>query len=81
MLAPPNAGSEIPDRFAGVALFRWLTGANGHRLGTGRNSLPRALGPWPAPSADLGIIAGDHPMNPVLGAGVPRPNDGKVSVA
>lgn len=81
MLAPPNAGSEIPDRLAGFAPFRWLVGGNGPRLGTAPDSLPRALGPWPAPASDLGIIGGNRSLNGLLGYGLPLPHDGKVSVA
>ncbi len=81
MLAPPNAGSELPDRLAGWPPFRWFTGVNGHRLGTADSALPRALGPWPARTAPLGIIAGDRPLAAWPGTGLPAPHDGKVSVA
>ncbi len=81
MLAPPNAGSELPDRLARCAPFRWLTGVNGHRLGTSPDALPRALGAWPVDDAALGIIAGDHSLNPLLGHAIPAPHDGKVSAA
>lgn len=81
MLAPPNAGSEIADRLAGFPPFRWATGRNGVRLGTAAEALPRALGPWPAEAGELGIIAGARSPNPLLGALLPQPNDGKVSVA
>lgn len=81
MLAPPNAGSELPDRLAAWPAFRWATGLNGRRLGTGPASLPRALGPWPAPTSPLGIIAGTKPLPLLPAAWVPAPHDGKVSVA
>jgi triacylglycerol lipase len=84
MLAPPNAGSEIPDRFAAFPPFHWFTGINGRRLGTGAEALPRTLGPWdPAGSGEgtLGIIAGGWSLPILLASYVPRPNDGKVSVA
>jgi hypothetical protein len=81
MLAPPNAGSELPDRLESCVFFHWFTGRNGRRLGTGADSLPRALGPWPAAAADLGIIAGDRPLIPLLATWLPGPNDGKVTVA
>ena len=81
MLAPPNAGSEVADHLNGFAPFRWFTGANGRRLGTGATDLPRSLGPWPAPSADLGIIAGSFSWNPLFSAWLPGPDDGKVTVA
>jgi triacylglycerol lipase len=111
MLAPPNAGSEIAERLGPWAPYRWFTGANGARLGTGATALPQTLGAWPARGADkrrsetgatspqtldawpaggvasapgageLGVIAGDRSLNPLLAALLPRPNDGKVTVA
>ena len=81
MLAPPNAGSEIPDRFAGFPPFRWLTGPNGARLGTAADALPFSLGPWPAAAIDLGIIAGSSSGAALFNGLVPAPHDGKVSVA
>lgn len=81
MLAPPNAGSEVPDRFNGFPPFRWFTGQNGRRLTTAPDALPRALGPWPATGSELGIIAGDRPLNPWMASWLPKPNDGKVTVA
>ncbi|MEX2044791.1 MAG: alpha/beta fold hydrolase [Opitutus sp.] len=80
MLAPPNQGSEIADRLQAFAPFRWFTGVNGRRLGTAADALPRTLGPWPAPHAELGIIAGSVSLNPLVASWIPRPNDGKVSV-
>ena len=80
MLAPPNQGSAVADRLRCFPPFRWFTGVNGIRLGTGADSLPRALGPWPA-AVDLGIIAGDRTLNPLFSAWLDGANDGKVSVA
>ncbi len=90
MLAPPNGGSEVSDRFHTFPPFRWFTGENGRRLTTGPDALPAKLGPWPCPSkindpagqpGELGVIAGTHAINPVMAAWLPAPNDGKVSVA
>jgi hypothetical protein len=81
MLAPPNAGSEVSDALRGFAPFRWATGVNGQRLGTAADALPRALGAWPAKENALGVIAGSYSWNPVLDPSLPRPHDGKVSVA
>jgi triacylglycerol lipase len=81
MLAPPNAGSEIATRLAQFAPFGWVTGVNGQRVGVGDNDLPRQLGEWPKAAGPLGIIAGDRCFNPLWGALMPRPHDGKVSVA
>ena len=84
MLAPPNAGSEIPNRLARFQLFHWWVGVNGGRLGTAAHALPHRLGPWPSPKAeggDLGIIAGGWSLPVFMASWVAAPNDGKVSVA
>ncbi|MBS0663847.1 MAG: alpha/beta fold hydrolase [Verrucomicrobia bacterium] len=80
MIAPPNQGSEIADRLHDNPAFRWFMGDNAPRLGTGRDSVPLALGPWPAGSGDLGVIAGDRSLNPLFSAWIGAPNDGKVAV-
>lgn len=81
MITPPNAGSAVADRLSRFAWFRWFWGANGQRLGTGADSLPRSLGPWPAEAVELGIIAGDRALNPVFSHWLAEPNDGSVTVA
>jgi pimeloyl-ACP methyl ester carboxylesterase len=81
MLAPPNDGSEVVDRLDGFTPFRWFTGVNGARLGTGAGSLPRGLGPWPTNGGELGIVAGDRSLNPLFSGWFKGPNDGKVAVA
>ena len=77
MLAPPNKGSELVDRFAETAAFKRFLGPAGQQLGTGGGSLPLAL---PDVDFPLGVIAGNVAMNPIAGALIPSPNDGKVSV-
>jgi triacylglycerol esterase/lipase EstA (alpha/beta hydrolase family) len=77
MLAPPNGGSEIVDRFRGRRLFRALLGPMAAQLGTGPEDLPARL---PVPNCDAGVIAGNRWINPVGPLVLPPPHDGTVSV-
>ncbi len=81
MLAPPNHGSAVVDHLRNFALFRWFTGVNGVKLGTGETALPQALGPWREGYGELGIIAGDRSANPVFSSWLKGPDDGKVAVS
>ncbi|EKF75156.1 hypothetical protein A11A3_04230 [Alcanivorax hongdengensis A-11-3] len=78
MLGPPNQGSEVVDRLGDWAPFQWFNGPAGSQLGTGPDSIPNQLGPVDFP---LGVIAGSDTINFILSTMLPRPNDGKVSVA
>lgn len=83
MLAPPNHGSEIVDTFAESDLSRramiWFNGPAVPQLGTDEGSVPNQLPP--TVDFDLGIIAGDIPINPLGPIVISGPNDGTVSVA
>lgn len=81
MVAPPNAGSAVADRLKNFGPFRWFMGSNALRLGTGANSVPRSLGPWPPQAGQLGVIAGDRSVNPLFSHWLHEPNDGAVTVA
>ncbi len=78
MLAPPSRGSEVPDKLSGLKLYRWINGPSGNQMGTGTNSLPLRL---KEPEMELGVIAGDRSINPILSLLIPGPDDGKVSIA
>ncbi|MHB2267165.1 alpha/beta fold hydrolase [Aliihoeflea sp. PC F10.4] len=77
MLAPPNHGSEVVDTFGGIALFELVNGPAGMQLGTKADSFPNML---PEANFEVGIIAGDRTVNPILSTTFQGPNDGKVSV-
>jgi hypothetical protein len=79
MLAPPNSGSELADFVFSIGLDSLIFGGVGPHLRTDR---PEAhedeLG---AVDFDLGIIAGDQPLDPLIAPLLlPSPNDGKVAV-
>ena len=82
MMAPPNHGSELVDMLdESVTLRRLATPFNGpatYELGTGSGSVPNTL---PPVDFELGVIAGDIPINPLGAAVIDGPSDGTVSVA
>lgn len=80
MLAPPNQGSELVDAWGDLAVFGAMNGPAGRQLGTGPDSVPRALPALPA-GLEVGIIAGRLTTNPVSAQILPGADDGKVSVA
>ena len=86
MITPPNQGSEIPDHFRNTpfmrSLFRRVASPNAARLGTDATSVPVQLSHTGLPPAvDLGIIAGNRPLNPLFLPWFKGESDGTVSVA
>ncbi len=78
MLGPPNQGSEVIDHLDDLTAFGWFNGPASLQLGTGPESVPRALGPV---SFELGVIAGSRSLNAYFSTLLPGEDDGKVSVA
>lgn len=79
MLAPPNQGSQLTDQLRDEAWYRWLLGPAAQQLGTGKDGVPRTLGPVDYPT---GVIAGNvhHPVDGWLAEKIPGVDDGKVAV-
>ncbi|MGX1352771.1 pimeloyl-ACP methyl ester carboxylesterase [Bradyrhizobium elkanii] len=79
MLGTPNGGSEIADRLKNLAAYRAYFGPAGQQLVTRRDATTSAL--LPPIDYSAGIIAGNRSVYPITSIGLPRPHDGRVSVA
>lgn len=79
MLGTPNGGSEIADRLKDFTIYRAFFGPAGQQLGTRRDAATEAL--FPPVDYPAGIIAGNRSIDPVAGTMLPKPHDGRVSVA
>jgi hypothetical protein len=77
MLAPPNQGTEVVDYLKDFFAYEWIHGPAGQELGTDPGSTPNRLKPI---DIEVGVIAGDMTLNPILSSIIPGPDDGKVSV-
>jgi pimeloyl-ACP methyl ester carboxylesterase len=77
MLGTPNGGSEVADVLKCLALYRAFYGPAGQQLSTDRApALARS------PDYPVGVVAGCRSLDPIASTFVlPRPNDGRVSVA
>ena len=79
MLGTPNSGSEIADRLKNIGIYRAFFGPAGQQLGTQRDAAIEAL--LPPIDYPVGIIAGNRSIDPVAGTMLPKPHDGRVSIA
>lgn len=77
LLGPPNQGSELADFLGNLAWYRWLNGPAGMELGTSSVLLMETEA---AQCIDIGVIAGTRSSDPLGGALLPVPNDGRVTV-
>ncbi|MCF6246016.1 MAG: alpha/beta fold hydrolase [Desulfobacula sp.] len=77
MLSPPNQGSLLTDKLRNNKLYRYLTGPAGQQTGTDKKSIPSQLGPV---DFELGVIAGNVSLNPILSFWIPGEDDGKLSI-
>ncbi|UTD29366.1 triacylglycerol lipase [Bradyrhizobium sp. WD16] len=77
MLGTPNGGSEIADLLRNFPPFGAFFGPAGPQLCTPQHGGGR----WPASDYPVGIIAGRRAIDPFGYLVLPRPNDGRVSVA
>jgi hypothetical protein len=79
MLGTPNGGSEMADRLKNFAPYRAFFGPAGQQLGTERDAATEAM--LPPVAYPVGIIAGDRSIDPFASMFLPKPHDGRVSVA
>ncbi|MFB9264383.1 esterase/lipase family protein [Bradyrhizobium erythrophlei] len=79
MLGTPNGGSEIADRLKNLKAYRAFFGPAGQQLVTRRDAATSAM--LPPVDYPVGIIAGNRSIYPISSIGLPRPHDGRVSVA
>jgi pimeloyl-ACP methyl ester carboxylesterase len=79
MLGTPNRGSEVADLLKGLYLYRSFYGPAGLQLTTEPDHMLKSL---PALDYAVGIVAGNRSIDPISSHFIlPRPNDGRVSVA
>jgi pimeloyl-ACP methyl ester carboxylesterase len=79
MLGTPNRGSEVADLLQRLLLYRSFYGPAGLQLTTQQDDTLALL---PPVDYAVGIVAGTRALDPIAWRFVlPRPNDGRVSVA
>ena len=78
-LGPPNQGSELADALTDMKLSSMVLGPVAPYLRTQRPEANEAM--FGKVDYELGVVAGDVSVHLVPESILPRPNDGKVSVA
>lgn len=81
MSGPPNHGSESADKLRNFLPFQWIYGSLGWQLGTSPEAIIHHLPAVFPKTIPLGVIAGDRSAFPIVNQLLPKPNDGKVSIA
>lgn len=77
MIAPPNQGSEVAEKYRDKLWYKLATGKPGQQLYIHNNSLLKELKPVPA---DVGIMIGTRSSDPWFNHVFESDHDGKVSV-
>jgi hypothetical protein len=77
MLAPPNQGANLADKFEYLPFYNWILGPAGIQIGTRPDSIPNILGPA---DFEVGIIAGNRSANPIFSLMIPGTDDGRIAV-
>jgi len=77
MLSPPNQGTELVDKLGDNPIFRMATGPSAQQLRTGPDGITSKLGPV---DFELGVITGNHSLNPIGSIMIPGEDDGTVAV-
>ncbi len=79
MLGTPNQGSELADLLGWNPVYKFAFGPAGQQLRTRPDPATTAL--LGAVDYPVGVVAGDRPFDVLGWLYLPKPNDGRVSVA
>lgn len=77
MIGTPNNGSEVADFIKDWKIYKALYGPAGQQLVTNQSAFKYHLGHV---DYELGIIAGNRPIDIISSKIIGKPNDGKVSI-
>ena len=77
MIGTPNQGSEVADFVQNWRLYQKLYGPAGQQLITKQDSFSHFFGQV---DYELGVIAGNRPIDIISSRIISKPNDGKVSI-